>query len=80
MMQPLTAVLQLKTGHDYEVYSLDSSGQRKNRVVVEQTAVGKCRVEITAENKSMFYEFVKTGDNVTKSIKSRPDRSADIQN
>lgn len=60
LIEPVEGTITLKNKNSYDVWILDSSGQRNRKAKTEKTKEGYTKIFLTAENRAMNYEIVKT--------------------
>ena len=61
LIEPVCGSVTIKNTNDYDVWILESSGRRNRKAKCEKTAEGYTRIILSAENRAMNYEIVKTG-------------------
>ena len=61
LIEPVCGSITIKNTNDYDVWILESSGQRNRKAKCEKTAEGYTKIILSAENRAMNYEIVKTG-------------------
>lgn len=60
MIEQIKGKVILKSYDDFEVYSLDWEGRRKNKLNVRKTSKGFTEITTTRDDKSLHYEIIRT--------------------
>ena len=59
LMEQVCGKMYLKTGYDYDVYILNTSGERVKQLATTRMPDGSLEIELSIEDKTMYYELVK---------------------
>ena len=73
LMEPVLGTLKLKTGANYKIWILNSSGERVREANVQNGSDGCCELVMSEDDNTMYYELKKTEDIKTEKSANKPE-------